>query len=82
MYTMLYSTADNKMLLLWCFVLAVSPDDLIQYTAITWLKEFVILSGRTMLPHMAGILNAILPCLSYTDEARKKWVCDVANGYL
>ncbi|PVD20795.1 hypothetical protein C0Q70_18956 [Pomacea canaliculata] len=49
-----------------------NADDLIQYTAITWLKEFVILSGRTMLPHMAGILNAILPCLSYTDEARKK----------
>ncbi|KAK7493852.1 hypothetical protein BaRGS_00014993, partial [Batillaria attramentaria] len=47
-------------------------DDLIQYTAITWLREFVTLSGRTMLPHMAGILNAILPCLSYTDEARRK----------
>lgn len=47
-------------------------DDLTQYTAITWLREFVILSGRTMLPHKAGMLNAILPCLSYTDEAHKK----------
>ena len=51
-----------------------NTDDLTQYTAITWLREFVTLSGRTMLPHMAGILSAILPCLSYSDEAHRKWV--------
>lgn len=51
-----------------------NADDLTQYTAITWLREFVTLSGRTMLPHMAGILSAILPCLSYCDEAHRKWV--------
>lgn len=54
-------------------------DDLTQYTAITWLREFVTLSGRTMLPHMAGMLSAILPCLSYTDEAHKK-VKDAAES--
>lgn len=36
-------------------------DDLISYTAITWLKEFVTLAGRTMLPFVSGILRAILP---------------------
>ena len=48
-------------------------DDLIQYTAITWLQEFIALAGRTMLPHLAGILNATLPCLSYSDNTRKKY---------
>ncbi|XP_046552711.1 protein VAC14 homolog isoform X1 [Haliotis rubra] len=49
-----------------------NTDDLIQSTAITWLREFIVLSGRTMLPHMAGILNAILPCLAYNDDTRRK----------
>ncbi|XP_076449714.1 protein VAC14 homolog [Babylonia areolata] len=56
-----------------------NTDDLTQYTAITWLREFVTLSGRTMLPHMAGMLTAILPCLSYSDEAHKK-VKDAAEA--
>ena len=42
-----------------------SEDELIQFTAITWLKEFVALSGRTMLPFCALILGSILPCVSY-----------------
>ena len=42
-------------------------DEVIRYTAITWLKEFVQLSGRTMLPFTSGILTAVLPCLSYDD---------------
>ncbi|KAH9509518.1 PtdIns(3,5)P(2) sythesis regulation factor [Bulinus truncatus] len=49
-----------------------NTDDLIQYTAITWLREFIAFSGRAMLPHMAGILSAVLPCLAYNDESRKK----------
>jgi vacuole morphology and inheritance protein 14 len=32
---------------------------------------FVSLSGRTMLPHAAGILTAVLPCMAYEDEKRK-----------
>jgi len=42
-----------------------SEDELIQFTAITWLKEFVALSGRTMLPFCALILSSILPCVSF-----------------
>ncbi|XP_053402686.1 protein VAC14 homolog [Mercenaria mercenaria] len=42
-------------------------DDLISYTAITWLKEFVVLAGRSMLPFVSGILRAILPRLVTND---------------
>ncbi|GFN83394.1 protein vac14 homolog [Plakobranchus ocellatus] len=50
-----------------------NSDDLIQFTdAISWLREFILLAGRSMLPHIAGILNAVLPCLSYSDEGRKR----------
>lgn len=36
-----------------------------------WVKEFVQLSGATMLPFMAGIFTAVLPCLAYdTDNKR------------
>jgi len=45
-------------------------DILIQFTAITWLKEFVILSGPVMLSFVSGILSAILPCLAYDDDVR------------
>jgi len=40
----------------------------IQFTAITWLREFITLSGRTMLPFNAGILKAILPCMAYEQD--------------
>ncbi|KAG5896407.1 hypothetical protein JTB14_022492 [Gonioctena quinquepunctata] len=46
-------------------------DDLVQFTAITWIKEFVQLSGPTMLPYMSGIFTAVLPCLAYDTEARR-----------
>lgn len=47
-----------------------SPDDLIQLTAMCWMREFIQLAGRVMLPYSSGILTAVLPCLSYDD--RKK----------
>ncbi|KAH7973010.1 hypothetical protein HPB52_020310 [Rhipicephalus sanguineus] len=47
-----------------------SSEELVQYTAISWMREFVALSGRTLLPHAAGILEAILPTLSYDDPRR------------
>ena len=51
------------------FLSCFSPlDDVIQFTAITWLREFIILSGRTMLPFNAGILKAILPCMAYEQD--------------
>jgi vacuole morphology and inheritance protein 14 len=49
-----------------------SQNDLVlQFTANFWLKTFVMLSGRTMLPFAAGILSTLLPCLAYDDERRK-----------
>ncbi|KAI8491112.1 PtdIns(3,5)P(2) sythesis regulation factor [Branchiostoma belcheri] len=39
-----------------------AQDELLQLTAIMWLKEFILLSGRAMLPFAAGILTAVLPC--------------------
>ncbi|CAH2089947.1 unnamed protein product [Euphydryas editha] len=51
---------------------AQSTEELLQLTAITWLKEFAELSGAGVLPHASGVLRAALPCLAYTDEPRKK----------
>lgn len=50
---------------------AQSSEDLVQLTAIAWIKEFVELSGGAMLPYASGILAAVLPCLAYADEPRK-----------
>ncbi|XP_076225150.1 protein VAC14 homolog [Nomia melanderi] len=50
---------------------AQSIDELLQLTAITWIKEFVHLSGPLMLPYMSGILIAVLPCLAYDGDTRK-----------
>ena len=62
------STLDcNEMLLAHFSVVQVS-DDVIQFTAITWLREFITLSGRTMLPFIAGILKSILPCMAYEQD--------------
>lgn len=46
------------------------PDDLIQLTAMCWMREFIQLAGRVMLPYSSGILTVVLPCLAYDD--RKK----------
>eukprot|EP00058_Branchiostoma_floridae_P019480 XP_002604970.1 hypothetical protein BRAFLDRAFT_92612 [Branchiostoma floridae] len=48
-----------------------AQDELLQLTAIMWLKEFILLSGRAMLPFAAGILTAVLPCVAYEDHRRK-----------
>ncbi|XP_076470897.1 protein VAC14 homolog [Babylonia areolata] len=45
---------------------------LAQSTALAWLKEFSALSPATMLPHLPGMLNAILPCLPYSDQLHKR----------
>ncbi|XP_066591996.1 protein VAC14 homolog [Prorops nasuta] len=50
---------------------AQSTDELLQLTAITWIKEFIHLSGPLMLPSMSSILTAILPCLAYDGDTRK-----------
>jgi len=46
--------------------------------AITWIQEFVSLSGKDMLPYTSGILNSVLPCLAYDTDDRKT-VREIAN---
>lgn len=55
-----------------------STNDLIQLTAMTWMREFIQLAGRVVLPYSSGILTAVLPCLSYDD--RKKSTKEVASA--
>lgn len=50
---------------------SVSSEDLVQFTAITWLKEFVSLAGRLLLPNVSGILTAVLPHLAHSDDSRR-----------
>lgn len=45
-----------------------TTDDLIQLTAMCWMREFIQLAGRVMLPYSSGILTAVLPCLAYDDR--------------
>ncbi|CAF3511856.1 unnamed protein product [Rotaria sordida] len=47
-----------------------SSDDLIQYTALHWLREFLNMPKchQVLLPHSAGLLSAVLPCFSYEDD--------------
>lgn len=48
-----------------------SNNELVQFIAITWLKEFVYISGPAMLTYSSGIFTAILPCLAYESESKK-----------
>lgn len=59
-----------------------NSDDVISYTAINWLREFVQLAGRAMLPFLSGILQAILPSLASTEieTKSKKSVKEAAEG--
>ena len=46
-------------------------DQLIQYTALLWMKEFLQLAGRHLLPYTSSMLAAILPCVAYTDDKQR-----------
>ncbi|CAH7062129.1 Vac14 [Phodopus roborovskii] len=48
-----------------------TTDDLIQLTAMCWMREFIQLAGRVMLPYSSGILTAVLPCLAYDDRKKR-----------
>lgn len=48
-------------------------NDLIQLTAITWLREFLSISGVGMLSYASGIFTAILPCLAYDDTKKSRF---------
>lgn len=46
-------------------------EELVQFTALTWLKEFVRLAGCSLLPYSSGILTAVLPNLAQDTESRR-----------
>ncbi|GBN00640.1 Protein VAC14 [Araneus ventricosus] len=48
-----------------------STEELVQFTALTWLKEFVRLAGCSLLPYASGILTAVLPNLAQDTESRR-----------
>jgi vacuole morphology and inheritance protein 14 len=55
----------------------------IQFTALTWIKEFIALSARTMLPFSAAIIRSVLPCVSYDqDKLNIKEVATTVNQSL
>lgn len=41
---------------------------LCRLTSITWLQDFVELGRDKMMPYVASVLSAILPCLSHPEE--------------
>lgn len=59
-------------LFLYCWIFLFS-DDLIQYTAMTWLREFIGQAGRTMIQYTPGIINAVLPNLQSISDREKKY---------
>ncbi|CRL04170.1 CLUMA_CG017278, isoform A [Clunio marinus] len=46
-------------------------NELIQLTALTWLREFLNISGAGMLSYSSGIFSAFLPCLAYETDSKK-----------
>lgn len=46
-------------------------DEVVQYIALVWLREFLSLNGTQMLQFASGYLTAVLPCLSCSEEHRK-----------
>ncbi|XP_014246232.1 protein VAC14 homolog isoform X2 [Cimex lectularius] len=55
-----------------------SADETLQITALTWINDFIQLSGEEMLAYTSGILTAILPCLAYEGDNKKK-IKDIAT---
>ncbi|XP_019562748.3 protein VAC14 homolog [Aedes albopictus] len=52
-------------------VQAQSSNALIQFTAISWIKEFVLLAKGDIIRFSSGIFTAILPCLAFEGESKK-----------
>ena len=51
--------------------LHVLAEDLIQFTALTWMKTFLGLAQRSMMGFTANFLVSILPCVAYdANKAR------------
>lgn len=65
------STADIPAMTNILFVHAQSSNVLIQFTAISWIREFVQISGYSMLSFASGVFTAILPCLANEGESKR-----------
>ncbi|XP_062552175.1 protein VAC14 homolog [Armigeres subalbatus] len=52
-------------------VQAQSSNALIQFTAISWIKEFVQLAKGNIIRFSSGIFTAVLPCLAFESESKK-----------
>ncbi|CAG0898988.1 unnamed protein product [Darwinula stevensoni] len=59
---------------------ALDSDPLLQLTALIWLKEFISLSSRTMLPFTSGILTAVLPSLSNDQGVSNRNIQETAKA--
>lgn len=46
-------------------------NELVQLTAMTWIREFLNISDVKMLSYSSGIFAAVLPCLAYEDNSKK-----------
>ena len=46
-------------------------DDLVQYIALVWLREFLVVDGLKMLQFASGYMLAILPCLAYREDHKR-----------
>lgn len=46
-------------------------NELIQLSAINWLREFLNISGVEMLSYSSGIFTAVLPCLAHESDSKK-----------
>ncbi|XP_033115389.1 protein VAC14 homolog isoform X1 [Anneissia japonica] len=59
-----------------------SSVELIQLTAITWLRDFVNIAGRSMLFFASSLLTAVLPCLATEGRDSVKEVAKSVNQNL
>ncbi|KFW71612.1 Protein VAC14, partial [Pygoscelis adeliae] len=65
-----------------------AADDLIQLTAMCWMREFIQLAGRVMLPYSSGLITAVLPsvcgtaCSLHCLHSDIKEVANVCNQSL
>ncbi|XP_065072860.1 protein VAC14 homolog [Ochlerotatus camptorhynchus] len=65
------TVADIPQMMNVLIVQAQSSNALIQFTAISWIKEFVQLAGGNIIGFSSGIFTAILPCLAFESESKK-----------
>jgi vacuole morphology and inheritance protein 14 len=49
--------------------LALILDEETQVTAMRWLNEFILLAQDVLIPHVATLLNTLLPCLAHAVES-------------